>query len=106
MPANCPVTRAAFERINRNMKRAQIKTILDGPPEDYRTGPVELDDEDLVFAYSGSRILETTLETWEGDEGTVWGYFYSNATMRIQRFTVGRVELRDRPLHVSASLAK
>jgi hypothetical protein len=104
-PSNCPITRAAYERIRREvrradvdaivgfflppsrpflrreMKRADIEAILGGPPGDYRTRPVELDTDEMIWAYNITRILEWTQVEWLGDEGAIWGRFYSDGTV-------------------------
>jgi hypothetical protein len=38
-PCTCPVTAAAYERIEAGMTRAEVESILGGPPGDYRTCP-------------------------------------------------------------------
>ena len=101
-----PVTHAAYERIAREMTQAEIgalagpvlpplrwgfppemtrgriEAILGGPPGDYRTRPVELEmDEAILAAPFGTRIMETTLESWQCDEGSVFVSFYPDGTV-------------------------
>ena len=59
MPRQCPVNRAAFERIEVGMTQSEVEQILGGPPGDYRTRP---DDTWRVMVWD---------EWWLGDEGDV-----------------------------------
>jgi hypothetical protein len=67
-PRHCPVNRAAFERIEEGMTRAEVQDILGGPSGDYRTRPAA--EHQLwmyLFTCSG---WDGRSEDWEGDEGT------------------------------------
>jgi hypothetical protein len=55
------ITREKFARIHRGMSRTEVEAILDGPPGDYSTEPVE-----EIFA--GNIWLG---DRWLGDEGVI-----------------------------------
>jgi hypothetical protein len=75
-PRHCPVNRAAFERIEKGMTRAEVRAIMGVPPGDYRTRPHGFS---IVFDGGGSMPIESwvagvrlpIIEQWVGDEGTV-----------------------------------
>jgi hypothetical protein len=71
-PRHCPVDRAAFERVEEGMTRAEVHAILGGPPGDYRTGPEAPAWGGVLSEGSDGRIVEF----WVGDEGTVMVHFY------------------------------
>src|SRR4051794_20089185 len=76
LPRPSPVTRAAFERVEVKMTRAEGESILGGPPGDYRTRPV------LEYIGSGAGI---SWEVWMGDEGEAWVGFEAG-TVRYLTF--------------------
>jgi hypothetical protein len=63
-PRSSKVTRAAFDRIEVGMTRAEAEAILGGPPGDYRTRP-----GGPAFEGSGGGI---SWDMWCGDEGEIW----------------------------------
>jgi hypothetical protein len=66
MPRRCSVTEATLGRVKKGMTKAEAEAILGGPPEDYRTRPME-----PYFGTYGDRPWEF----WRGDEGDAWVYF-------------------------------
>jgi hypothetical protein len=69
-PRHCPVNRAAFERVENGMTRAEVHAILGGPPGDYRTQPPGIILHEWGGGWSMSKGCGDA-EEWEGDEGTV-----------------------------------
>jgi hypothetical protein len=65
-PRHCPVNKAAIERIEEGMTRAEVHAILGGTPGDYRTGPPAPPPLLVSNFKSGPPSL---IEVWEGDEG-------------------------------------
>jgi hypothetical protein len=84
LPRHCPVTRAAYERIEPGMTQADVEQILGGPPGDYRTRPVHAN------LTSGGGISWTI---WVGDEGEAWVCFEH----RVVSVTTFR-EAKDEPV--------
>jgi hypothetical protein len=66
-PRHCPVDRAAFERVEEGMTRAEVHAILGGPQGEYATRPVD---------YYSLRGGPHRSEQWYGDEGAVYVVFY------------------------------
>src|SRR5262249_25067880 len=73
------VRRAKFEQVKKGMTREEVIGIVGGPPGDYRTGEVELDQEpDEEFEnlmFNGKVLLgkmRPRIEWWQGDDGTFW----------------------------------
>jgi hypothetical protein len=81
-PRHCPVNRAAFERIEEGMTRAEVHAVLGGPPGDYRTQPPYPGPFMLHDPYRGWNWHEQ----WEGDEGLV-RLNYSRVTGGVVRAT-------------------
>ncbi len=77
-----PVTRAAFDRIEREMTRAEVHAIL-GRPGDYRTCPVT---PLFKLANSGEFIQET----WSGDEGDICIWFDWRGTQVDRMFVASQ----------------
>jgi hypothetical protein len=71
LPRPSPVTRAAFERIERGMTRAEVEDILGGPPGDYRTRPGARLLIDIRGGGSMPVPAYRSFATWEGDEGII-----------------------------------
>jgi hypothetical protein len=67
-PWHCPVTHSTFAWIKEDMTRAEVETILGGPPGDYRTRPV--DTEGFHFPTATLAGL-TQMQEWQGDEGDI-----------------------------------
>jgi hypothetical protein len=65
LPRHCPVTRAAFERIEKGKTQEEVYAILGGPPGDYRTRPRR---KELV-------VQGPEPDRWFGDQGDVMIWF-------------------------------
>jgi hypothetical protein len=70
LPWHCPVNRAAFERIEKGMTRAQVEAILGGPCGNYRTRPFPK-NQSWVLPSSGPILFYQSWEPWAGDEVVV-----------------------------------
>jgi hypothetical protein len=71
VPRPCLVTKAACERIEKGMTRAEVEAALGGPPGDYSTRTCrDRTEEELWFSTSSGPFpwYGGTWETWTGDE--------------------------------------
>jgi hypothetical protein len=92
-PRHCPVNRAAFERIEEGMTPPAVRSILGGPPGDYRTRPTLLVIDEMEGCWMG-----WSFEKWDGDEGTAEVIFYRDEVVEVKfhdanPFSPGIVEL-------------
>jgi hypothetical protein len=80
-PWPCPVNRAACERVEQGMSRAEVEKILGGPAGDYRTRPAggHLEEWDsprrgvvnCIPPIDGVLGFYVEVWQWRGDEGNV-----------------------------------
>jgi hypothetical protein len=81
-PRHCSVTRGAFNRIEVGMTRAEVETILGGPPGDYSSIPTDpisetwsIDGPANGFLSNGFLLKDEggmTCLRWDGNDGAVW----------------------------------
>jgi hypothetical protein len=72
-------------KIQPGMTRAQVETILGGPPGDYRTAPFRLPDDQIIAQVpAGERWLPAG-EQWQGDRFSVYVTF--DAQGRVDKVT-------------------
>ncbi len=82
-PWHCPVNRAAFERIEEGMTKAEVEKILGGPPGDYRT------DQEPAFEKGWDNPIAINMMTvyeWDGDEIIIlaWSGHSPDATVNVK----------------------
>jgi hypothetical protein len=73
-PRPSPVTKAAFERIETGMTKAEVENILGGPLGDYTTRPRSTARSSAVTCIGWAA---RDAEEWDGDEVTIWVVFES-----------------------------
>jgi hypothetical protein len=76
LPRHCPVNRAAYERIEKEMTRAEVEAILGGPPGDYRTRP----------GFDVEGLLHPGRAPWFGDDGFIMVIFRPGGGVQETKF--------------------
>src|SRR5262245_39140350 len=117
-PHHCPVTQAAYDRIEKGMTVAEVEKILGGPQGDYRAIPEpgriipfdslrDLDQQtrNLIDFDMHVRAMNLESRTWVGNEGdahvcfdssgrVVKALFWERETRVISRAELARHRLR------------
>jgi hypothetical protein len=103
-PGRVDITHRNSEQIRRGMSRAEIQTIIGGPPGDYSTGPTTpvprgllqypAADEEPFFVTRALRATELT-ERWQDDGSRLTVSFdQSGHALEARHESLGRLELR------------
>src|SRR5262245_54876645 len=81
-----------YQEVRPGMTSEEVATLLAGPPDDYRTGEVEL-DLDIRRAFQPAAVppeqRQWRQEFWEGDQGTLRVVFDGEDRVRSTMFTPG-----------------
>jgi hypothetical protein len=121
-PHHCPVTKAAYDRIEIGTTVAEVEKVLGGPSGDYRTIPepgriicvdsvsqLDAKTRNLVMFGLNARAMKLESRRWEGNEGDAHVCFDSSGRVVKTLFwereaqVIGRAELARHRLRTVSS---